>query len=205
MVDFEPARATRSNRLGTELLVSAEGELGAETERGRAYDVGVALTGSLDDVHLELSSPQGLSRLEILSLLTTGRTLADLQGGGEQTSQLDAALAFAGAQLSEPLARFAQQKIEQALKLRLELGAEVKEGKVRVQAAKNVSRRVRLVGAYSHGLTAEQSHITTRAQLSLTDRLLFEGRTAHALTGAQGNAAERMSSNLELKLRLYGR
>ncbi|HET6345969.1 MAG TPA: translocation/assembly module TamB domain-containing protein, partial [Myxococcota bacterium] len=211
VVDFVP---TPADPIGAELSLLAEGEVTpvSATASGNAttYGVSMRLDGTPEKLNLDLQSDKGLGRLEVLALLTTGHAnLAELTqgGGGAEGSKMDAAIAFAGSQVSGPLAQLAQQQLERMLNLRVELGAEVTQERVRVTAAKSVNSRLRLEGAYSHGLSAAQSTVSTRAQLSLTDRLLLEGKAAHELTNAAGtgSAAEGgVRSSLELKYRLMG-
>lgn len=207
-LDLEP---TLDDKLGGVIIAQADGEVTSPiSEPGggvQTYQIGLHAEGPLHAPVIEFTSDQGLGKLEILSLLTTGYVaLTDLvSGGSSQGSQLDAALAFAGSQISGPLTRLAEKQLERALNLQLEIGAEFTQSQVRVVAAKNFNRRLRLEGSYSHAFSEEQSSIATRAQLALTDRFLFEGTAARDLTGASTAAnGDSIQSNLELKLRLLG-
>ena len=206
-VDFEPGRAAADNPLGAEVSLRAEGSMVAAGEREVEHRIAVHLAGAPAALSLELSDSENLSRLGVLSLLTTGHAEFVSAAGGSEVDPLDTAVALASSQLSAPLARFAERKLQQTLNVQLELGAEMRGGQVRVEAAKNVSRRLRVSGAYNHGYsrTAGQASVVTKAQLSLTDRLRLEGQGVHDVAVAQGANADRQQSKLELKLRLFGR
>jgi hypothetical protein len=206
-LDFEP---TPKDPLGAALNVQADGEItpsnGSSTGT-QTYSVALRVDGPLKELQFDLSSDQGLGKLEILSLLTTGHaSLAELTtGSSDDGAQLDAALAFAGSQVSGPLTQLAERQLERALNLRLDLNAEVTQENVRLTAAKNLNRRLRLEGAYTHGISAEQAIVSTRAQLSLTDKLLLEGSAARDLSGAASSgSSSSVQSNVELKYRLVG-
>lgn len=208
IIDFVP---TAGGKVDAQVSLHAHGDVtpsaSSASSTVQTYAVSVSLEGTLDKMALDLQSTQGLSRLEVLSLLTTGHVnLAELaQGSGGETNKLDAALAFAGAQVSGPLTHFAERELERMLNLRVQLGAEISQEMVRVTATKDVNRRLRIEGAYEHAIGDEQSSISTRAQLSLTDRILLEGGTAKGLTGTVNRNLDRSAqSSLELKLRLMG-
>ena len=208
-LDFDPSRRTKANALGAEVSLLADGEIAPlQGSAGQTYDVTLRLDGDLENLVLDLGSAQGLGKMAVLALLTTGHAdITDLTQSGDEMAKLDAAIAFAGSQVAEPIAQFAQRVLERRLNVAVELGTEVTQGNVRVTAAKNLNRRLRLETAYSHGIAAEQSNVSTRAQLAVTDRLMLEGRAARDLTGSSATTSASdhgVQSNLELKLRLLG-
>ena len=209
VIDFVPRP---SGKLDAELSLHAAGDVTPTAASGgtasSTYAVTLALEGTLDKMQLDLQSNPALGRLEILALLTTGHvSFADLTAsGGQDSNKLDAALAFAGSQVSAPLARFAEQLLEKRLNIHVQLGAEFDGQQVRVTAAKELNRRLRIEGSYSHAIAQQQASVTTRANLILTDRLRLEGGTEADLSGTTSSAASDSSlqSSLELKLRLIG-
>ena len=168
------------------------------------------LDGPPESLALDLSSSKELSKLDVLALLSTGNThLSDLARTGDEAAKLETAEALVGSLLTAPLSRFAQKKIEQVFNVNVDLAIKTGDGAVTVVAAKNINRRIRLEGAYSHGVglsNTDQSNISTKAQMALTDRLRLEGIAAQSLTGGSQSMSQTgaMQSNLELKYRLLG-
>jgi hypothetical protein len=168
------------------------------------YEVTLELDGSLQKMALDMHATPDLSRLQVLALLATGHAdLMEITQGGGDTNKMDAAMAFAGSQLSEPLAHFAESQIERALNLKVDLGAEVSDEAVRLTAAKQVHPRLRLEGSYERGLATSGASVGTRARLSLTDRVLLEGGASQDVAG-QGAGASGPQSSLQLRYRLLG-
>jgi hypothetical protein len=207
-VDFEPARRTLKDPMGAEVALRAEGDVGPASALGaQSHQIIMSLDGPVHDLNLDLTSNTGLSRLQVLSMLSTGyENFADAAQTSDDVSKLDQAQVLANSLVSAPVSRFAQKQIEKAFNLKVDLSAEVSGGNVRVMAAKNISRRFRLEGAFSHGLSDEQSNISTKAQMAFTDRLRLEGKANMGLTGTSASATpdHNMQSNLELKYRLLG-
>jgi hypothetical protein len=211
-VDFETSRRSAQNPVGAEVTLRAEGEV--ETPGGsegrQTYEVFMNLDGPPNALALDLSSNRDLSRLDVLTLLSTGNAhVSDLARTGDEAAKLETAEALVGSLLTAPLSRFAQKKIEQVFNVNVDLAIKTGEGNVTVVAAKNINRRIRLEGAYSHGVgltNTDQSNISTKAQMALTDRLRLEGIAAQSLTGASQSVSQSasMQSNLELKYRLLG-
>jgi hypothetical protein len=207
VVDLVPSRR---GKVDAAVRLAAAGEVvPRSTSRNpdpQPYQVDLQLEGNHDKLALEARSSPELARLDVLALLATGyANLQDIAGGGGDASALDAALAFAGAQATEPLARFAEAQIERALNLQVELGAEVADDSLRVTAAKQMHPRLRVEGSYERGLGSQAGGaVGTRARLSLTDRLLLEGASQQSLDtsslGLQG-----AQSSLQLRYRLLDR
>ncbi len=194
--------------LGAEVQLRAEGEVTPEAVGEQApptYFVTLSLEGDLSQMALELTADPGLTRLEVLSLLVTGQaSLTQLAGdGSDDAGTLDAALAFAGAQLTGPLAEFAEEQLERALNLRLQLGAELTREGLRLTARKDVTRRLQLEGAYLRTIGGTGSMTSARARVLLTNRLFLEG-TAASVAGEQAFSRAASERRLELKWRLYG-
>ena len=178
---------------------------------GDVFTVSLTLDGPLEKLGLDLQSTPALSRLEILALLATGHAnLTELtQGGGTQSSRMNAALAFAGAQLSEPLTRFAEKRLERLLNTRVDLATEVSEDQVKLTASKRINPRLRLEGGYQQAWGTDPSAVsavTGRAQLLLTDRLMLEGGAQRDVaTGGTARPTDQgPQGSLQLKWRLIG-
>jgi autotransporter translocation and assembly factor TamB len=168
------------------------------------YEVTLELDGTLQKMALDMHATPNLSRLQVLALLATGHAdLMEITQGGGDTNKMDAAMAFAGSQLSEPLAHFAESQIERALNLKVDLGAEVSDEAVRLTAAKQVHPRLRLEGSYERGLATSGASVGTRARLSLTDRVLLEGGASQDVAG-QGAGTSGPQSSVQLRYRLLG-
>ncbi len=201
----------------THLALQAEGEIvpsGAvlvDEPIPPTYLVTLSLTGDLREMSLELTaSDPSLNRLQIMALLITGQ--ANLQavaqlggGGGAGGASLNAALVFAGSQLTAPLSAFVERQLERVFNLRLQLGAELTTTGVRVTASKALSRRIQLSGAYESTLGGATSLASAQASLLLSDRLVLEGVTEHANVATEELFFRPHSqSRLELRWRLLG-
>lgn len=210
-IDFETSRRSPKNPIGAEVIVRAGGEVVPSGGDSENYQVSMNLDGPPEALSLDLSSDNGkLNKLAVLSLLSTGNV--DLAAGahsGDDAAKLETAEALVGSMLTAPLSRFAQKKLEQVFNVNVDLAIKTSDGAVTVVAAKSINRRIRLEGAYSHGVgltNTDQSNISTKAQMALTNRLRLEGNAAQSLTGASQSASQSggMQSNLELKYRLMG-
>ena len=186
----------------TTVRARAEGPVTARS--GNIYGIEVRIEGSLDgkiDLAL-ISTPTLPSRLDILSLLTTGHENLSLSGGAGD-SQLNTVLAFAGARVSEPLTRFATDQLQQHLKVQVELGAEVSQEQVKLKAAKQVASRLRLEGDWQRGFSGGDSGtVAARARVSVTDRLLLEAN--QQLPAGSGSLDQSTRTGLQLKWRFVG-
>jgi autotransporter translocation and assembly factor TamB len=184
-----------------EVSPPAVGEMGQTT-----YFVTLSLDGDLEEMILDLTSDPGLDRLEILSLLVTGRLRPTDSLAGGDGRQAEAAMVFAGAQLAEPLTRLVTQQLESLLNLELELSAEITTAGVSLAAGKEVTRRLRLEWAFERAFGDAQASSAARARYLLSDRVFVEG-TTEAFSGqsaAGGAPRDGARTHLELKLRLYG-
>lgn len=207
IVEFQP---TASSGIHPTVDLTAEGTVTPSSSTSSDYGaptylVTLTLEGNLEQMALDLTSDPQLPRLEILSLLISGR-VNPLAASGSDTSAADAALAFAGSQLASPLTRFLEQGLEKTLNLQLNLGAEVSTAGITVTAGKEVTRRLRLEGAYTRTFGEVQTVGTVSARFLLSDRIFLEGST-ESVSGQVdllGAPREGTRSRLELKLRLYG-
>lgn len=192
-----------------EIDLRAEGEVtpaGSGDAGQITYFVTLVLDGDLDEMLLDLSSDPTLDRLEILSLLVTGRRPADHLGGAAG-SQADAAMVFAGSQLAEPLTRFVTSQLESHLNLELDLSAEVSTAGLMLVAGTEITRRLRFEWAFQRGFAGDApASSAARARYLLSDRVFLEGTTESAVGQASSSAAARdgARSRLELKLRIFG-
>ena len=207
VVEFNP---TAGAGVHPEVDLRAEGEVnppptGSDMVQVTHY-VTLTLQGNLDQMVLDLSSDPALDKLEVLSLLITGRVNPITPGASGNTSEADAALAFAGSQLAQPLTQFVTAQLEKTLNLRLQLGAEVTTQAITVTAGQAITRRLRLEGAYQQSLGEAQTVAVARARFLLSDRIFLEGST-ESVSGAGTTASalqEGTRSRLELKLRIFG-
>ena len=207
VLDFVP---TASGQLAATVALRAQGDVTPVTTSNSSssdpYTVTLELNGTLERMALDVTANPSLTRLEALALLATGHVnLMDLTQGGGDTSTLNAALAFAGSQVSDPLSRFAERQIERAINLKVDLATEVSTGSVRLTAAKQITPRLRVEGGYQQSLGDDPTAVITRGQFSITDRLLLEGGATHDLsTGDLAPGASPSQTSLQLKLRILG-
>lgn len=210
IVDFRPTLRATSEAL---IQVVAEGEVTAASVETTlpvpTYFVTMTLEGDLDQMNIELAADPPLSSLEVLTLLVTGQvTLADVGAGDpsdRSAAELDAAIALAGSRVTGPLSTFVEQELARRLNLELDLAAAVTAEGFRVQAAKELTGRLRLEGAYERSFAEAFTLTEARASLLLTDRLFLEGlaRSTEALrTSAALNVG--LENRLQLKYRILG-
>ena len=207
VVEFNP---TAGAGVHPEVDLRAEGEVvpppsGSNMVQVTHY-VTLTLQGHLDQMVLDLSSDPALDKLEVLSLLITGRVNPVTPGAPGNNSEADAALAFAGSQLAQPLTQFLTSQLEKTLNLNLQLGAEVTTQAITVTAGQAITHRLRLEGAYQQSLGEAQTVAVARARFLLSDRIFLEGST-ESVSGAGTTASalqEGTRSRLELKLRIFG-
>jgi hypothetical protein len=157
---------------------------------------------------LTLSSTPDLTRVEILALLVRGEANLSLlgnRGAGTNSSTLDAAIAFAGSQVTAPLSRLVTEQLERSLNLKLRLGAELTSTGLRLTASQQIIPRLSLQGAYERSLGASAGVTSASARLLITNRLFLEGSTRSASPAASTDLSYQSSeSRLELKWRLFG-
>jgi hypothetical protein len=205
VVEFTPQRQT------PDIDLRADGEVTPPTSStgvaSPTYFVQLRLSGNLDNVALELTSTPELNRLEVLALLVRGEAnlslIANRQGASD-SSTLDAALAFAGSQLSAPLSQFLTQQLERTLNLKLQVGAELTSSGVRVTASQQLTPRLRLQGAYERSIGTPGALASASASLLVTNRLYLEGSTQSGNATNTDLTGESTESRLELKWRLLG-
>jgi autotransporter translocation and assembly factor TamB len=191
--------------------LGAEGEVSTpdpdDPSRRATRQVFLSLEGPLEEARLDLTSEPELDRLQILALLVTGyANVAQIAtGAGEDAATVDAALAFAGSQLTGPVSSFVEDQLERALNLELRLGAEVTAGGFRVRASKEITRRLTIEGAYEQSLD-ESSQITTsaRALLQLFNQTFLEASTERTTGGVADPERPSTTSRIELKYRILG-
>ncbi len=205
IIDFVPKTGAG---ISPRVDLRAEGEISPPTggEGGETtYFVTLVLEGDLEEMLLDLTSDPALDRLEILSLLVTGRRPGD-HIGGEEGRHAEAAMAFAGAQLAEPLTRFLTQQLESHLNLDLDLSAEVTSAGLLLIAGTEITRRLRFEWAFQRGFGDAEASSAARARYLISDKVFLEGTTESAMGGAStsGSAGDGARTHLELKLRLYG-
>lgn len=199
-IDFQPGRG---GELGAELDLEAEGEIESKGDEV-PYFVGLRLAGDLDGMDLSFSAQPFLEEREVLLLLLTG--YAGFQGAEGDSRARDAALALAGTQLVGPVADYFSEQLDALFNLDLKLGLEVTGQGVRVSAQKDLTRRLRLEGAYATGDGAAGRSATARARFFILDRLTLES-SFRQLYGSQttgGTGADAAEQKLELKLRVFG-
>ena len=199
-IDFQPGRG---GKLGGEVDLEAEGEIESRGDEV-PYFVGVRLQGSLSELDLGLSAQPFLEESEVLLLLLTG--YAGFQGAEGDSRARDAALALAGTQLVGPVADFFSSQLDDLFNLNVKLGLEVTGQGVRVSAQKDLTRRLRLEGAYSSGDSGGGQSASARARFFLLDRLTLES-SFKQLYGSQtsgGTSDDAAEQKLELKLRVLG-
>jgi autotransporter translocation and assembly factor TamB len=191
--------------------ITAEGDVrGAGADgRQRDFHITMSLTGTLNQIGLDLQAPDLPDRTEILSLLITGNAdvMSIAQGGSSGDAQpLAPGLAFAGSQLAAPATRFLQQQLERQLNLQLELRTEVTSEGFRVVAGKEITRRIHIEGGYGRSFLENTAVASTTATLHLTDRFFFEGsaQTINAFGSSVAALQEGAAGRLELKLRVFG-
>src|SRR5690606_27772634 len=105
-----------------QITLVAEGEVVQDAigmlDVPQTYFMTLRLEGSPDQLEISLTSPRGMSEMELLTLLMTGRTMQELQSGGEGNGRsADAALAFAGSRLTTPVSQFLESQLERRLNL----------------------------------------------------------------------------------------
>lgn len=208
-VDFDPR--LEHDGLDAEIDLQAEGDVSTPSpdapSRRETVQVFMTLEGALHQMQLDLSSQPALDRLQVLALLVTGyANLSDLAtGAGEDSATVDAALAFAGAQLTGPVSSFLEDQLERSLNFAVRLGAEVSGSGFRVTASKEITRRLTVEGAYEQ--TFEQtSQITTtaRALLQLFNRVFLEASTERTTGPEVDPSRPATTSRIELKFRVLG-
>lgn len=212
MVNFVPDRRgvpvpTLSLHAGADVTATSAD---SSTTTTNVYNVSLTLDGPLEKLGLDLQSSPILTRLEILALLATGH--ADLmeltQGNSSQSARMNAALAFAGSQLSEPLTRFAEQRLERLLNTRVDLSTEVSEDQIKLTASKRINPRLRLEGGYQQAWGNDPTSVSAvsgRAQLLLMDRLMLEGGAQRDTSPNSVRPTDQAAQgSLQLKWRIIG-
>lgn len=199
-IDFQPGRG---GRLGAEVDLEAEGEIESKGDEV-PYFVALRLQGDLSELDLALSAQPFLEEREVLLLLLTG--YAGFQGAEGDSRARDAALALAGTQLVGPVADFFSNQLDDLFNLDVKLGLEVTGEGVRVSAQKDLSRRLRLEGAYSTGDGGGGQSASARARFFLLDRLTLESsfKQVYGSQTSGGTGDDAAEQKLELKLRVLG-
>ncbi len=204
------SEAVTGEELAVKMDIQAEGEVDAEVGGQKtSYLVTMNLEGDMNELRLNLSSDPNLERMEVLTLLITGTTVVqELVAGEERGNQemLDAALAFAGAQLVGPVADYVEDKLEEYLNLDLDLGAELSDESFKIKVSKSIARRLVLEGVHDRSLTEQRATTSAGARFLLFDSFFFEG-TASTQTGevfGSSTLLDRTQGRFELKMRLLG-
>ncbi len=200
-LDFTPGAG---HAIDAKVHMLGEGTVTSSGPSSQAYAVTLQLDGDLDKMLLDLRATPDRTRLEVLSLLTTGHAdLSELVQQSPDDNKLNAALVFAGSQVSEPVTRYASAQIERYAKLKVDLGAQVTQDAVTLTASKQVMSRLRLQGAYQHGIATDSAAVVAGAQVALTDQLFFEG-TQTLPTNNANTVDNYAQGSLQLKWRLLG-
>ena len=200
-LDFTPGAG---HAIDAKVHMLGEGTVTSSGPSSQAYAVTLQLDGDLEKMLLDLRATPDRTRLEVLSLLTTGHAdLSELVQQSPDDNKLNAALVFAGSQVSEPVTRYASAQIERYAKLKVDLGAQVTQDAVTVTASKQIMSRLRLQGAYQHGIGTDSAAVVAGAQVALTDKLFFEG-TQTLPTNNANTVDNYAQGSLQLKWRLLG-
>lgn len=205
-VDFAPVQLGQA----AEVELLAEGDvLAYNISSGSAqqsYLTTVALEGTLDEMALSLSSDPSLTPVEILSLLISGLVdPRDVLASGQASSDrvlsdgANAALAFAGAQLTAPLTQFLTEQLESLLNVRLQIGADLTTGGVRLTARQNLSERLSFEQAFQQlDLETQRTLQEYKGTLYLNDKILIEG------VGSNDGTEQEFKFRGKIKYRVFG-
>ncbi len=219
LVSFTPGLSPAE---GANIQLVAEGEVPAKGEDSTAdeiYLVSMTLSGTLAEMHFDLSASPGLDRNQTLALLITGKAGFDQLFYGTGTTgtassrstspEVDAAIALAGAGVTGPLTGFVENQLEDRINLRVDLSASFTSDQVRVTARKELTPRLRLEGSVQRALQASGTNLNVATATFVLGNRWFLQAIAQA---AQGNSVltdnsvvrPRSDNRLEMRYRLIG-